>query len=1307
MKGLILKLTFLSLFSSVYGQDTIRSLIFSEFRLGYDYTMYLEITNMGNDPVRLNQFELGNIPPNQLPYNAPPGFYFMLPEKLLQPGESFLICGDYDYLREQYKQGKINFPVQRTKPELVDAADMVIHLPETEPPYAATDSVTPGIWQILNVAYGWTCFYLEQHFENGDSAVVDQVNGVFDNGGYNNYGGNWGYDVAGYSGATYTAVLVRKFSVKTGNPDFANARGIGEDDSEWIVIPLDDQYDIWRKPHWTIGNHVNASLDKNTLESDIIDVDFANKTLTVPWGMRRKDDIMNYFVKKPGIAWQYHLSDSSEDTLSLGAKTGDQLEVIACGDDKERALFQIIVTPPPSDANQVIPVANHDPNGWWKGAITQGILDWPRVTRNKPAMDTITGLNRGIPFATRTDSLLERLEKPPKAKWEFVWVDNHEHTEIKNGDILKVTAENGEVKQYYIEVGDYQPNHNAFLSAITWPDIPESYRGILGWKGDTIPNFSGVTLNYRLSVPADVEGIPALVAKTQDLNAKVQVKRAGNLTGTVDDRTISFIVTAEDDTTSVTYNVELVKEKKQEHIQRYKAEPFLSEFVFWDQWQNSYGEICNPGNQPLDLSNYMMAMQWNTDPPSVIRSRMGEDEWLDRYDKYVPGYKWVDSAQWRITPGILEPDLNVNPIIAPGDVFCFGAIWTDVRAYEAIKIYNYDYEWTIPDQLDVQFYNIPGFLRQYRNPWNERISTDGNPIRKWLFANWYLFKILNDSIKLGLKPANDPNDFKLIENWGMSDGTDWIIAGKKAGMLHNYMRKPDIYQPDPEFEGSFGTDMEDSEWHWTSMDYWTERGVPWPLNMLYVTNNIGQHFFYPPTHYLSTVSSAVYKVSPGYSLSENIRGVTTGTTVAGFLDNIITSDENQTLTVKSSADDSLLAPGDLLNMNDTLIVLSADSTNTTKYILDVTEQGLSSEALLFSTIYPVWVDSEPVTGEEKTEPGSGTLTGMEYGTMLKTVLSNVYISAGASLNVINSNGSYVPLQQLNFDTAFVFTTVHPDIFLEVIAEDGITSTIYQVKPEVSPNDVFILSDVYAVDQGEHLVEFVPRGTTVFTLLKNLVPSFGASIKIIDKLGNERTFGPVYQDDRIVVTSPNGLVQSAYYISMLATQFIPETTYLAYVTSSVYEVDQMELVITGATSSIDVATFYDRINPAMGATVMIVDANGNEKTSGNLEMGDMLKVVSADGKYETVYLIDIGTSADLAEENDITVYPNPTDGNITIAGLKTQDRIRVYSLTGSLIKDLTVKSSVENISLKNHPAGIYMLVIKKENDISGRYRIIKN
>jgi len=1315
----------------LHAQEPYRSLIITESRANASPDNYVEITNVGDVPVQLSEFKFGKMTPwtdpvldlENDPWN-PGESYFFLPERILEPGESFVITGAYDFGPRQYYNKVAGFEGnQRPKQiDIYDVADILLHF--AEPKGDATDSVTTNadyiggnnVTGVMDAWHGREGWYLEHHFAEGDSAVVDQVNMVFDNNGQNQ---GWpdapgaGYDVAGVAMATRTANLVRKYKVKNGNLDFANAKGVGNDDSEWIPLLRPEGYNSWRDLWWTVGNHGPYVLNETTLESDVIDVDFANKTLTVPWGVRRLDDIMRQMEKKPGIAWDYHLNPNREDSLFLSAQTGDKITIYVCGEELTSATFDIIVSEPTADANIVVPIAHVDiasvvDGGPIRGNTQNGVdgLGWPRVTKHDHGIDTITGTWHGLPNALRTDSLMKYLEKPANASWEFVWVDGVARPDLKNGDKLKVTAQNGASKEYFIQVQPYDPNHNAYLSAITWPDIPAHHRplynAIYGWKGDTIAGFNATTFNYRMQVPADISGIPALVAKTQNLNAKVDVKRASSLSGTLQDRTVSFIVTAEDDSVTFTYNVELIKEKDIDDIQKYEADPFLSEFIFWEQWANSFGELANPGNQPLDLSDYMIAMQWNTDPTSVIESRMGEDEWLDRYDKYVPGYKWVGEAQWAVTPGILVQDLSVNPIVQPGDVFVFGGIWDDAHAHPG---WLPDFRWGVPDQLDVQFHNRDR-IWEYKNPWGEAVSENGTPVRKWMNSNWYMFKILNDSIKQGLKPANDPNDFELIENFGMSDGSNWVIGGQQANMITNFIRKPHVYKGDPSFEGSFGTDPEDSEWTWTNRAYWQARNVGWPMEILNIGNDLGQHFMYEPTHYKSTVSSVVYKVSEGYSMEEEIRGISTGTTVGTFLSNLNKADENQSLTVKSG--DSDLAADDMLSQDDVLVVLSADSTNTTQYFIQVSEEGLSSDAKLTSTIYVVDIEVEPKSASATAEAGVGSITGFEYGTQLRTVLNNVNVPMGATLSIIDGEGAYVPLRKLNFDTTYVNVTVNPNTYFDVVAENGVTRIVYQLQPRSSENDAFILSDVYTVSQGDNLVNFVPRGTNVYTFLSNIIPSLNATVKVVDKMGFERTEGTIREDDKVVVTSPNGLTTRVYHLSMLRTQYIPETTYLAYVLSNVYAVDQVDYTITGPTGSTLLSDFYARITPSLGATAVVVDADGNEKTSGDLDDGDMLKVTSADGKIVVKYELKLDlTSVDLTGVSQIEIYPNPTSGKLNIRGAEPGNRIQVFNASGAMVRNMKVQNNLEVLSLEGQPAGMFLIVISNDSKVLGRYKAIKN
>jgi len=993
-----LMICFLMFFNHLNAQEPYRQLIITECNVMNPYLSYVEITNMGDKTVNLGEFKYGKLGSHApildvlndpwIPSN--PTSTFRLPEVELEPGKSYTITGAYDFGPRQYAKRPPGIganPSSKPK-QFYDVADLLLHMPEEHGDDTDSVTTTPYHYEPFNLWDGRDCIFIEHHYTAEDSAVIDQFNGVFDNDGVNF---SQAYDVAGVVNATVNSNFVRKFKYKTGNLNFANSRGLGYDDSEWIVLPLPPGSSTWNNGNvtfrdlwWVTGSHGNYVLDGNTLESDVIEVDFANKKLTVPWGVRRLDDIMRYMKQKPGVAWYYHLNPNPEDSLFSSARTGDKLEVIVCGNEKTSAIFDIVVSPPANDANLVLPkdyktLRIPGLTGPLTTRTQRGIFDWPVVTKNEHGMDTITGINHGLPYAIRTDSLLKRLEKPEAASWEFVWVDGNPRPDIKDGDKLKVTAQNGDLKEYYIEVQPHAPSHNALLSAITWPDVPIELKGIFGWKGDTIPGFASSTYNYRIEVPLEVSGIPALIAKAQSLNTKIDVVRATSLSGGPEARTITFIVTAEDDSVQNTYNVELIKEKDREKIQPFFAEPLVSERVWQEDYRNSYIEIYNPGNQPIDLSDYMITTAVGLDLSAHITQQSGIDNFANRYRKYVPGYKWPSESEWPVSPGKLQLDLSVNPILQPGEVFTMGHIR---RTAGTVGIDGYVHPpYPAIQRQGINFSLLPGDpvldALDLQNPWGENIAFGQSPLTNPHDFTLLIFRMLNDSVKLGLKPATDPNDFQVIEMVGNMSGR-WKIGDTQFEAQTSWRRKPDVHKPNPIPEASFGTSWDDAEWvQWNAGD-WLEWGFPWGHWKKGVVQDIGKHYMIEPTFYKSTVSSMVYKVSDGYSMEEEIRGMKTGTTTVGvFLSNIIKADEGQTLTVKSGADGLGLSDAAVLSDQDILLVMSADSANFTQYTLGVSEQGLNPDAVLTSAMYDIAIESNPVGAA-----GIGSVSGFEYGTRL-------------------------------------------------------------------------------------------------------------------------------------------------------------------------------------------------------------------------------------------------------------------------------------------------------------------------------------
>jgi hypothetical protein len=901
-------------------------------------------------------------------------------------------------------------------------------------------------------------------------------------------------------------------------------------------------------------------------------------------------------------------------------------------------------------------------------------------------MDTI-GTQRfgGIPFATRIDTLTTYLEFPEGSTWDVVWKDGATRTDLVEGDILEVTAPNGTTKkQYYIKVDKYRPSHNAYLSTITWPDMPADMKADrpFGWMADTIPNFVSTKYNYTVKLPSEAEGIPHLVAKSQNVNSKIQVSPAVDLYSSLNAKTATFTVTAEDDTSKKVYSVQLFKEKDLTDIQPVNLDAFVSEFAWRDQWANSFIEIANPTPLPMNMSKYMIAYGWASNPADLVawNAEATGDAWLNRYTKYIPGYKWVDSLAWVVEPAIAVEDVATNPIVAPGDVFVIGEILSSGIS---------GYPWWASQQCDV-------LISTAHNPWGQRMNAN---IALWTGATHFaLFRIENDSITAGLKPANDPNDFVLVDVFTSGDGSEAVIGGvpiNSANQTVTFLRKPEVYKGNPVPKGSFGTDAATSEWIRHDRPYYASHGVGWPNDILFMTEDIGSHFMDEVTFFKSTISSEVYIVSEGYSENESIKGVATDATVSDFLANIIKADTGQALTVSNAG--VVKGDEDAVVTGDTLIVVSADDLNTTKYEIEVVD--LSDDALLTSSTLTVAVDG-----------AAGNITGFGYDAKLKEILGLVTKPAGSTLLVVDAEGKYVPSLILNFDTTYVDVHVTDQIFFKVIAENRTTQILYQLMPTVEEGDLFVVSDVFLIDQDALLIDLLPGGLDGFpaitspALLANLVASPGATVRVVDKLGFDRPTGYVVKDDKIVVTSEDGETEKVYYLKFGG----DEETALAYVTSPIYLVDQFQYTIAGdeITNGMTIADFLENLVPALGATMTVTDAQGAPKTTGNLQIGYLLSVVASDGVTENIYSIDVINATIDPLKNNVDVYPNPSEGRFYVTGLKSGYKIQVTNVLGSLILEKRATAEKDDISIEREKSGIYFISVIDNDHVVGRFKVVK-
>ena len=1219
-------------------EDTIRHLIFTEWRGDEMQSAYVELTNVGSVSVGLSKFTLATIRPN-VRYPTADVRHQKRLEGTLAPGESYLIMTVYEGITGTGRS------ITRTK--MLPLADLKVYVVEGG---VENDSISKydRLLRLFNGIYSSVLWY---RLENGDSVIVDAVNNAINLATGTHFGVPGA--VAGFESATLNSILVRKANIGIGNPNWDNARGISLEDSEWLPVPHDGNNPDG-SVFSTVKEHGNYSI---SLTSTTIGINMTDTILTLPWGIMKGDSIMEELNIGPNMIWNYQENSNAADSAYNICMPGDILTLYALGNQLQKMDFKLSVSEPSQTENRLFPLRNYSfTTGAWSTASRY------YVTKNQPVIDTIGN----VPFGTPVDTLLTYLQKAPLSSWEIVWVDGVTRVDLKNGDKVKVTAANGtSVKEYFIDVQEFVASGNANLSSITWPDLPFF---IDGWKGDTIPFFETDRFSYFIKLPYGTKNIPALVAMTESLNAKVQVKRAVSFKGSVEDRTTTFTVTAQDDTTIQTYSILFDVEKIGEQI--FKAEPYFSQVVHKHFSQNSFLEITNPGNVPLSLDEYMI-IQRNVagSPASAIQADLVNDatNWGRRYYKYVPGFKFQTLENWTIKAGLLDFDPTVDPTLNPGDVFVIGRLHTNPARRPAEQVF-----------VDMHFSNnLP-------NVWGEMGWNNNAMCWTQTYSIFYLFKIENDSILEGKKPVGDPQDFRLIDMFGSAAAENWTVAGLTATTDGwSYIRKPDIWKGNPESKGSFGTNLDDSEW---IPLVWAGTGTDWAP----VSVGIGTHVVNPVTVYISTVSSPTYLVSDGFEDLQSIQSNFTGKTLENFYEFIIKGDPDQLLTMKSGVNGTPKALGDQVANNDTLIVVSADKTNTTRYVL--INQPLDSDAILTASVgsdYTIEINGT-----------LGTISGMSYGIRLAEVLENVIVPENAILNVVNENDELVPLRKLNYDTIYVDVKVGDSFMLEVTAQDGVTVIKYKLVPAVLAGDAFVISNTYNVDQENFIISEVPIGTSVSSFFALIEIAGKANAVLTNKMGVERELGLLAFDDRLVVTSEN-LSKTVTYSLDFLTELNPDRSSDATLS---------DLTVNGLTVpgfDPDTHSYTVLLNngagvpaiPVVGAMVNNLTAMMTIVQAVNLEGNDAertakVNVVAQDGATEIMYSIifNLGVGISDSKNEQLRVY---AEGNTIYIKTKTigqNDEVEVYNIMGQKILHRKMASTFERLQIDNQ-GGMIIVRIK--------------
>ena len=1087
-----------------------------------NYGTYLELTNLGDQAVDLSDYRLiGQRNDATYPALKITRMSHLDLSGTLEPGQSYLIMGFYKY--------------KNSVKGVMDRADSLTHHNKQLAQMATIKysiNTISGQYPFL-VGRGYDILGADWNYNFslakviGDTAEV--IVDVFDQ----LYAESGAATIAGHQRAARNFTVVRKH--------FKNGRTYGSTDfkisagseaagaSEWMLTPR-FRGSTSHLPT-TIGSHnTNSTYGISAIDGSDVTIDEAEAIIYLPWGTYKGDSIMTYIKANADMAWEYKANTVLEELVSNLAHTGDTITFYHCGADVTIKSYHIEVLEPIQHVAKAFTLRR-------KSDLSQMFYQTQGL-----AVDTIYGSR--LTYDYPVDSLLAYIESVDTSLFKIIFKDaDSPRPTLKSGDILRATAKNGATHDYYIALIPYDQDilsHDARLGAISWPDYPKDDIDPYLWTtGDTIPGFNKDGMSYIITLPFGTQQVPALQAVTYNPRASVNSIPATNLFGSTEDKTTTFVVTAEDDSTVVEYSVLFVVETEN---WEFAAEPFFSEYTGNNSF-SSMIEICNPGNVALDLSDYVVVHGKYSKKTLPTVFAWDTDGFFDNGKVYRPGYTYdsltmVSNLKYWFDP---NGDSDVDSYVEPGGVFTIGA--TGAKGSSSYGYYDPNtgqwQDWAQNGIIEGPNVILHGYSNSKGWSWNKHAAGAYGLLGRIIYSSgkwtsqcntFWLLKIVNDSIKEGTKGISEVADFEVIDIIGKAENGEtfgWInpVTGRPLSLTPKggYIRKPNIYSGNTISMGSFGYAGIETQGSYDSANpiFGDSAAFEWNIfeNNAY-NYDMGRHTLNPITIYKSTVSSSVYDVTLGISMTEEINGVAENTTGALLLSQIIKAHQDQTVQL-STADGALMFEFDVVQEGDILTVTSADGANQSAYTLHL--GALSNDVSIASTAYEV---SETSVALNHTDIS------------LKEMVEHITVNEKATYYIVDNSDALVPFTKFNFrDSSYYNTQVSGNMFVKVVAQTGI-SKLYSIELPVSNSDAYLTSNLYQIDNQNKQINGVANGTNVKTLLENTIPCKGATANILNKWAQLKTFGLVLFNDVVEVVSADKS-KTVYYGITLNSEVEPE------------------------------------------------------------------------------------------------------------------------------------------------------------------------
>ena len=489
--------------------------------------------------------------------------------------------------------------------------------------------------------------------------------------------------------------------------------------------------------------------------------------------------------------------------------------------------------------------------------------------------------------------------------------------------------------------------------------------------------------------------------------------------------------------------------------------------------------------------------------------------------------------------------------------------------------------------------------------------------------------------------GNDARALQKTEN-----GTDWVtidvfgdpassanfdVAGVTgAAGEHTLVRKSSVTSGNTDWAASAGTDADNSEWvvyPQNTFDYLGTHNVVLPSNEAEIFT-----YTFAEQAGAATISSAT-----GLIEIEVISSADLTSLVASF-----TASENATVKVADVAQVSGTTPNDF--SADVIYTVTAEDGTVKQWTVRVTKSAAQSseKAILTYSINEVdaTIDANAYT----------VAVTLPYDTDLTALVATFTVSPGASAKVAD-------VAQVSGTTANDFTAA---VVYVVTAEDGSTqnwTVTVSTEAPLTGKDIltYTIAEVDAtVNATDHSVTAtLPYGTDVTALVATFTLSEEATAKVADveqvsgTTANDFTNPVVY-----TVTAQDGTTQD-----WTVTIALGAASSEAFVTSTVYTVDDTEGTITAVPYGTTLAAFKANITPANYATFEVYQADGTTVAT-VLETGYKLIVTAQDEVANKTYTITVAepSSSDLffseyiegsSNNKAIEIY-NPTGATVDLS-----------------------------------------------------------